>query len=354
MNIVFQDKTVAELLSLQNNKANTIVDVRSPSEFNEATIPGSVNIPIFSDEERAEIGTLYKKVSKEAAIERGLELFSAKLPTFIAQCKQIGTPLTVFCWRGGMRSKTAATVLDLMGVEVKRLSGGVRSYRQWVVNELEKGVFPPDLIVLNGYTGSGKTILLHRLVKEGFPILDLEQFAGHRGSIFGQIGLTPHNQKKFDSLLVYEMQKHFNEPFVFIEGESRRIGKVCVPSFLLDKKEKGVHVFIHLPIEERVRLLLDIYKPWQSPADFNEAFQRIKRRIHVPIAKEIEEALQTNQFDRAVQLLLQHYYDPRYAYSTTRQPQENNHMILAVSIEDAFEQLLALTESLKQARHVNS
>lgn len=350
---MFQDITVADLFSLHAHK-HTTVDVRSPSEFYEATIPGSVNIPIFSDEERAEIGTLYKKVSKEAAIERGLELFSVKLPAFIGQCKQIGTPLTVFCWRGGMRSKTAATVLDLMGVEVKRLSGGIRNYRQWVVNELEKGDFPPDLIVLNGYTGSGKTILLHRLTKQGFPILDLEQFAGHRGSIFGQIGLAPHNQKKFDSLLIHEMHKHFKEPFVFIEGESRRIGKVCVPSFLFDKKEQGTHVFIHLPIEERVRLLLDTYKPWQSPADFNEAYQRIKRRIHVPIAKEIEVALQTSQFDRAVHLLLQHYYDPRYAYSTTRQPHENNQVIHACSIDDAYEQLLELTKTFKQARQVKS
>src|SRR5699024_3036017 len=109
---------------------HTLVDVRSPSEYDEATIPGSINIPIFSDEERAEVGTIYKQVGKEEAKQRGLEIFSAKLPDFIEQFKKVNTPMTVFCWRGGMRSKTAATVLDLMGIHATRLYGGIKSYRQ--------------------------------------------------------------------------------------------------------------------------------------------------------------------------------------------------------------------------------
>ena len=126
-------------------------------EFKEATIPGSINIPVFDDAERAEIGTLYKQVGQDVAMDRGLEIFSKKLPDFIRAFKQIETPMTVFCWRGGMRSKTAATVLDLMGIHTTRLAGGVRSFRQWVVHELERQDFPPAFIVLNGYTGSGKT-----------------------------------------------------------------------------------------------------------------------------------------------------------------------------------------------------
>src|SRR5699024_10694034 len=108
------------------------------------------------------------------------EIFSAKLPDFIEQFNKINTPMTVFCWRGGMRSKTAATVLDLMGIHANRLYGGIKSYRQWVVHELKKQDFPPNLYVLNGYTGSGKTIILQKLATKGYPVIDLEKLAGHR------------------------------------------------------------------------------------------------------------------------------------------------------------------------------
>lgn len=339
---MFRDISLQDLLYEKKREPHTLIDVRSPSEYKEATIPGSINIPVFSDEERAEIGTLYKQVSKEAANERGLEIFAAKLPDFIRQFKTIETPMTVFCWRGGMRSKTAATVLDLMGIHANRLSGGIRTYRQWVVKELEKEDFPPKLIVLNGYTGSGKTLLLQRLADEGHPVIDLEHFAGHRGSIFGQIGLEPNNQKKFDSLLVQQMQKVKHEPYVFIEGESKRIGKVLVPSFLFDKKESGIHVFVHLPIEERVHNILSDYNPWEYREQFIEAFRLIERRIHVPIAKEIESNLNEGQFKSAVKLLLEHYYDPRYEYSTTKRPHENNFVIYANSVDDAYDQLVKL------------
>ena len=228
-----------DIVTLHEKGPHTFIDVRSPKEFNEATIPGSINIPVFDDEERAEIGTLYKQIGQEVAMERGLEIFSEKLPDFIRAFKLIKTPMTVFCWRGGMRSKTAATVLDLMGIHTTRLSGGIRSYRQWIVHELEQENFPPNFIVLNGFTGSGKTEILKRLANNGFPVIDFEHIAGHRGSIFGQIGLEPSNQKKFDSLLVRELQRFKSEPYVFIEGESRRIGKVSLPQFIYEKKKMG-------------------------------------------------------------------------------------------------------------------
>lgn len=345
---MIRDITLQDLFSSVEKEPHTMIDVRSPSEYCEATIPGSINIPVFTDEERAEIGTLYKQVSKEAANERGLEIFSAKLPAFIRQFQKIDTPMTVFCWRGGMRSKTAATVLNLMGIKANRLSGGIRTYRQWVVKELEKEVFTPELFVLNGYTGCGKTVLLNRLADEGYPAIDLEDLAGHRGSIFGQIGREPNNQKKFDSLLVHEIQKVQDNSFVYIEGESKRIGKVLIPSFLFDKKEHGTHVFIHMPLAQRVKNILDDYNPWGDGDKFLEAFNLIKRRIHMPIAKEIEEKLGAGQFEEVVALLLEYYYDPRYEYSTTKHPHENDIVIHADSIDDAYEQLIKLNTSLEK------
>jgi len=344
---MFQDIELKDLLHLQEKEAHTIVDVRSPGEFQEYTIPGSINIPIFSDKERAEVGTIYKQVGKEEAKERGLEIFSAKLPNFIAKFKKIDTPMSVFCWRGGMRSKTAATVLDLMGVHANRLTGGIRSYREWVVSELEKQEFKPELYVLNGNTGSGKTMILHELAEKGYPVIDLEKMANHRGSIFGQIGLKPNKQKKFDSLLVQAMKRYENEPFVFIEGESKRIGRVVLPDFLYDKKEKGKQLFIELPFEKRIDIILEEYHPMDNPEQFREAFQYIKKRIHTPIAKEIDEALEQNKHKKAVRLLLQYYYDPRYEHHIKEYTEQQKVLVQAQSVNEAIEKIENIIDEQK-------
>ncbi len=344
---MFHDITVSELLSKKDKESHTIIDVRSPKEFKEATIPNSINIPVFNDEERAEVGTIYKQVGKEAAMDRGLAIFSKKLPEFIGEFKKIETPMTVFCWRGGMRSKTAATVLDLMGIRVNRLSGGIRSYRRWIVNYLETGKFSPKLLVLNGYTGTGKTYILQKLKEKGYPVIDLEQMAGHRGSIFGQIGLTPSNQKKFDSALVTEMLEYENEPFVFIEGESKRIGRVYLPDIIYDKKEEGRQIFIDLPLEERVKNIIEEYEPWNYPERFQEAFRYIKRKIHTPVAKQIEVHLEEGEFTQAVRLLLEYYYDPRYEYSASHYPESQKTTVQADSVDDAFNKVL---EGIQQSK----
>lgn len=337
---MFRDISLTDLLIAHNKGEHTLVDVRSPKEFNESTIPGSLNIPIFNDEERAEVGTIYKQIGGEEAKVRGLEIFSAKLPVFISTFARIQTPITVFCWRGGMRSKTAATVLDLMGIHAKRLNGGIRSYRQWVVHELQEKQFLPNFFVLNGFTGSGKTLILKRLYEQGYPVIDLEGLAGHRGSIFGQIGLEPSNQKKFDSLILKEVSRYENEPFIFVEGESRRIGKVSLPDFLNDKKEKGMQLFINIPIEIRVQNILDDYKPWESPNPFKEAFQMIKKRIHTPIANQIESDLENGDFSSATKLLLEYYYDPKYKHSSEQYDDDQKIQIDAINVEDAYEKVL--------------
>jgi tRNA 2-selenouridine synthase len=337
---MFHDIAITDLLNKQRQEAHTLIDVRSPKEFREATIPGSINIPVFTDEERAEVGTLYKQSGQEAAKEKGLEIFSGKLPAFIAEFKKIDTPMTVFCWRGGMRSKTAATVVELMGIRANRLMGGIRSYRQWVVNELKKETFHPELYVLNGYTGTGKTAILEKLKQSGYPVIDLEKMAGHRGSIFGQIGLTPSNQKKFDALLVTAMQQYENEPFVFIEGESKRIGKVVLPEFLYRKKEDGRQIFIDLPVEERVQNILEDYQPWEEPERFLEAYHRIAKHIHTPVAKQIDEDLKSGNFKSATKLLLEYYYDPRYEHAT-QYPENQKTMIHAANADEAFQKLIA-------------
>lgn len=332
---MFRDITVEEAVKLHMNNEISLIDVRSPAEFREASIPGSMNIPIFTDAERAEVGTLYTQASVDQAKERGLEIVSAKLPDFIRSFASIEGKKAVFCWRGGMRSKTTATVLDLMGMKAFRVNGGYRAYRKWVVERLSTTAYQPIAVVLHGHTGCGKTAILHAMKEKGYPVLDFEGMAGHRGSIFGNIGLEARNQKTFDGLLLKEMMTCASAPYMLIEAESARIGKVILPELMIRKKQEGIHLWLELPLSVRVQRIIDDYQPWEHHDQCLEAFRRIKGRIHTPVAKEIDTSMVAGNYERAVELLLIHYYDPRYDNSSEQYNPERQKLIKASTMEDA-------------------
>lgn len=336
---MFQDITLEELLALQQKQELAVIDVRSPSEYEDSTIPGSVNIPFFNDAERAEIGTLYKQTSIQAAKERGLEIISAKLPALVKEFAKVGGPKAVFCWRGGMRSRTTATLLSLMDIHTYRLKGGYRQYRKWVVETLASLEFKPKAYVLHGNTGTGKTALLRMLKDEGYPVLDFEAMAGHRGSVFGQIGLRAYNQKSFDALLIRDVLRYQDSPYVLFEAESKRVGKAVLPEFIIRKKEEGTPIWIEMPLKARVKHILDDYRPWEHKEQCLLAFSRIKSRLHTPVAAEIQAHLDADRFAEAVEMLLVHYYDPRYTY-TAEQYGKNRGIKLSVSsLEEAAAEL---------------
>ncbi|AZN41016.1 tRNA 2-selenouridine(34) synthase MnmH [Paenibacillus albus] len=341
---MFQDIAIEDLSALRQAGSLVTIDVRSPSEYADATIPGSLNIPLFNDEERAEIGTIYKQVSVQAAKERGLEIASAKLPAFIKEFSQIPGKKAVFCWRGGMRSKTSATVLDLMGIRTYRIEGGYRAYRQWVVSRLEELELTAPAYVLHGNTGTGKTAILRKLQEQSYPVLDIEHLAGHRGSIFGNIGMKSHNQKTFDALFSDELIRLESAPYFLMEAESKRVGKVVLPEKLVAKKEAGKHIWLELPLEARVSNLINDYKPWEHQEACLQSFRLIKSRIHTPIAAEIEWALKHEEYRMAIELLLIHYYDQRYSHSNTSYDLENRSVIKASSVDEA---VLAIRELLE-------
>jgi tRNA 2-selenouridine synthase len=343
---MFKDITLEELSALRRKKELVTIDVRSPSEYEDATIPDSLNIPLFNDEERAEIGTLYKQISVQAAQERGLEIVSAKLPAFIKQFSQIPGKKAVFCWRGGMRSKTTATVLSLMGIYAYRLTGGYRAYRQGLIKSLEDLSVKPPAFVIHGNTGSGKTAILRILKQRGYPVLDFEAMAGHRGSVFGNIGLKAHNQKTFDALLIDELISHEQSPYLLFEAESKRIGKVVLPEQLILKKEEGHQIWLDIPLEARVQHILDDYRPWEHQEQCLKSFLQIKSRIHTPIASEFEQCLKEGKFNRAIELLLDYYYDQRYAHTSSSYHSENRSVVKASSVEEAVETVEQLIRTL--------
>ena len=348
---MFSNITVEELIPAIEKEEMVLVDVRSPAEFQNFTIPGSINIPFFDDAERAEVGTLYKQASVEAAKERGLELISAKLPEFIRKFKAIQGNLVVFCWRGGMRSRTTATLLSLMNIHSRRLDGGIRNYRKWVVAQLEEMPVPVQAFVLNGLTGAGKTRVLKALEKEGYPVIDFEAMANHKGSIFGQIGLEPHNQKVFDSLLLHRLRKLAGAPYILFEAESHRIGKVVIPPFLCELKNRSTHLVIEMPMEERVQEIMEDYRPWDYPEECLEAFHRIKSRIHMPVASQIEADLQTGRFPSAIQLLLEQYYDSRYKHTEHQYPAAQKKFLPVGNVEEAIRAVKETIPGLHQAEN---
>ena len=232
------------------------IDTRTPQEFSEDHLPRAINIPIFSNEERAVIGTMYKQVSKEKALETGVTLFSRKLPEFMKEIsKYQQQELIIYCWRGGMRSKTVTALLDSLGYTVYQLEGGHKAYRKYIREQLEQFHLKPKLVVLWGLTCTGKTKLLQHFSNS----LDLEGLAQHRGSLYGAIGLQPRSQKAFENVLLQRLQELNNKAYVLIEGESRKIGPVQLPAFLYTALKQGIPVLVTRSMEKRAEHALQEY-----------------------------------------------------------------------------------------------
>lgn len=299
------------------------IDVRSPGEFETATFPGAVNVPLFDNEERARIGTLYKQQGKKDAMQLGMEIASPKIPRLVASIQELShgrTPL-LFCWRGGMRSHSMATFLDLVQEPVLRLKGGYRAYREYVVHRLSDYNLKARLLVLHGLTGVGKTALLHRLEKLGVPVLDLEGLAGHRGSAFGSLGeIHPRNQRMFDSLLLEALESMEDVPYLFMEAESKRIGRVHMPDFLETAKEEGIPLLVEASMDARVnRILEDYLTEAGDPERFRQsvegALARIEGRLPPDTRILLRNWANSGEYTPLVRTLLQDYYDPRYRHT---------------------------------------
>ena len=186
------------------DKAQTlpIIDVRSPGEYQHAHIPGAISIPLFDNDERAQVGTKYKNAGKDSAVLLGLSLVGPKLADFVKQSKKLnpqGKEVLVHCWRGGMRSSSFAWLLDTAGLTASTLVGGYKAYRNTVLSAFSE---PHNLIILGGKTGSGKTDILKELARQGEQIIDLEGLANHKGSTYGAIGQAPQPAtEQFENLV---------------------------------------------------------------------------------------------------------------------------------------------------------
>ena len=311
---MFKEIHVGELKSLEHP---VLIDVRSEGEFAEATIPGSVNLPLFNNEERAKVGTTYTQSSPSLARELGLDLVSPKLPLLVKQVEELAKkgPLVLFCWRGGMRSKSLATVADLMGVPVYRLHGGYKAYRTQVVGYFEQEL-PFKIVVLRGNTGVGKTELLGKLRAEGYPAIDLEHLANNRGSVFGAMGLgEPPSQKKFEGLLYEELELLKDSPYVIVECESRRIGRVSLPNTFFSAMRQGIQILQCDSLSNRVQRLIREYTAVpNAQAEIESALERLVKTLGHLKVQELKQLLASERLEEFTERLLVEYYDQLYAY----------------------------------------
>ncbi len=304
----------------KRRKGALLVDVRTPAEFAEATIPGAVNIPIFSNEERELVGTLFKQKGKKDARKLGVKLVSPKIPELLEQVESYrrkdGGPLIVFCWRGGMRSLAMTSFMNLAGIPAQQLIGGHKGFRRIVLDYFEQQQWPP-VFVLRGLTGVGKTRVLHQLQEMDYPVVDLEGLANHRGSAFGALGLEQQpSQKKFDALLWDRLEQLRDKSYLVTEGESLHIGRIMVPKRFHQAMQVQTSLWLTASMDVRTQIILEDYPALdQLREQFKKPINALKERLGSKVVYEFLDLLDSGKWDELVRELMIRYYDPLYLHT---------------------------------------
>ncbi len=348
--MAIQKITIEEFLILA--KQYPVLDVRSPGEYTHAHIPSSISLPLFTDEERKQVGTTYKQQSREAAIKTGLDFFGIKMKAMVEEVESIaaafnkkgidsnaqvppsggGGGVLVHCWRGGMRSAAVAWLLDMYGFKVYLLTGGYKAYRKWVLAQFEKEY---HFNIIGGYTGSGKTLLLHELKKQGKTTIDLEGLAKHKGSAFGAMeGMPQPGQEMFENLLAQALGDagslildknikfqsssiqhlvssiQYPASVIYLEDESQRIGNLQIPMPLWYTMRRSPVFFMDIPFEKRLDHITEEYGKLKKES-LSDAILRIQKRLGGLETKNALRFLAENDHRECFRILLS-YYDKWY------------------------------------------
>lgn len=298
-----------------------VVDVRSPLEYETGHIPGAINIPLFDNDERAIVGTKYKREGRIPAIIEGMRLsgpsMAGKLQKGIENA--VGERLLVHCWRGGMRSESMAWLFSLGDIRTEVLEGGYKSYRHHVLENLAR---PRNMIVLGGMTGSSKTHILRFLKENGHQVIDLERLANHKGSAFGALGEPPQpTTEQFANNLYLECSRLNENIPVWLEDESRNIGSVFLPEGFFSGMQKAKTVVLMMDIPTRMPRLMEEYSIY-PPDLLRASVMKISKRLGGDNTKEAIDAIESGDIAKAIEISLR-YYDKSYQYSIKRKNNPN-------------------------------
>ncbi len=329
------------------------IDVRSPDEFAQASIPGAVNIPLFDDTQRRELGQTYRGAGETKARRMALDMVSPKLSSLVEEITSAAgenVPL-LYCWRGGLRSQSVYQIMHLAGVPVTRLKGGYRAYRRYVHQQLSSYPLKSTLMVLHGLTGVGKTAVIQELTRRGYPAIDLEALVCHRGSAFGAVGLEPQrSQKDFEALLLEQLNLFNGAPCIVVEGEGKKIGNVHLPPFLIKAMAEGNHVLITAPLSERVRRIVEEYLPPEPSAgvheQLREAVYSLRWRLGAERTEKLMHNLEQKEYAAAAETLCLEYYDR--LYGDARADSDRYRAVVdTAEMNEAVEQVAGLLQETK-------
>ena len=341
---------ITSLSDLHNLTLDSIIDVRSPAEYADDHLPGAINLPVLSDIERAEVGTIYKKVSPFDARKIGGALVAQNTATHLqgtlASKDGAWQPL-VYCWRGGQRSGAFAAILDQVGWRVKLLQGGYQSYRHEIVKTLYKNSLPHRLMLISGSTGTAKTALLQQLIAKGAQILDIEGIAAHRGSLFGGIGKAQPSQKMFETNIAAELATLDPKKITFVEAESSKVGERLIPPSLWALMAEAPRIQITAALAARSIFLCRAYSDLTQDKTALASLIDKLRPYHA--AERIEQwhtQAQTDDWQTLAAGLISDHYDPRYAKSTA----VKNDAVCRIELPDLKDSTLAQTAEELHAR----
>lgn len=305
---------------LNASKNELIIDVRAPIEFFKGHVPNAINIPLFEDSERAEIGTLYKQQGKDTAVNRGLEIVSPKMTSFVNKVKALSKNKKVFvyCFRGGMRSNSFAWLMNTSGLDAVIMQGGYKAFRNYVLDYFEQ---EQKIILLGGKTGSGKTDILKKLNEQHLQIIDLEGIAHHKGSAFGTINEQKQNpQQVFEHQLFHQLSELDCSQSIIIEDESQTIGYNKIPIGLWQQMKQATIIKLEIPFELRVQKLVEDYTTVNVEA-LKSCVIKIAQQLGSLNTKLCLQYLDENNLHDVARLSLL-YYDKSYefSYKNKKQP----------------------------------
>lgn len=328
-----------------------IVDVRTPLEFAEDHIPGAINAPVLSNEERVIVGTLYKRSPFEAT-RIGAAMVARNIAHHLDTCfadRPRNWRLLIYCWRGGKRSGSMTAWFNMIGWQARQLDGGYKAYRHHVLDQLEHLAPQLTYIALTGHTGTGKTRLLQALAAAGAQVLDLEALALHRGSLLGALPDSPQpTQKAFDTALATALSAMQLDRPVFIEAESRRIGKITLPTSLLDAFRAGRCVRVSAPLPMRVKFLLEDYAHlFDTPQRFKDQLARLIGLQSRQTVERWNTLIDANERAQLFTELVEAHYDPAYARSSERSFGRIDH-----AMQFSFDPCACVANRIDQAREL--
>lgn len=331
--------TLTTISALSDLPFDEVIDVRSPAEYAEDHMPGAINLPVLSNEERARVGTIYTQESPFLARKIGAALVARNaahhLDTTLADRPRDYRPL-VYCWRGGQRSGAFTLILRQVGWQAKVVEGGYRSYRSLVQKALYEAPWPCPVVVLDGNTGTAKTELLPLIAAQGVQVIDLEGLANHRGSLFGAMAGGQPAQKGFETALAMAMDRLDPARPVLVEGESSKIGQVILPPGLWAAMKAAPRLFLEAPLEARATYLARAYADLTDNTARLEATLKSLSRLHSHERIEGWLALaRAGDFEPLAASLMQEHYDSRYATQRARFDELPTRAFAMTSLDEA-------------------